>query len=98
MVNFGKITSKRVQVEYTKTDVEGYKVVGEATYNQDGKLTEAFGSIRDSENVPIAYFNSYGEGEYARINLTDCIPAMMEEATTIAQATLADLAVTHPEE
>ena len=95
MIKFGEITSKSVRVEYTKSDVEGYKVTGNAIYNKENKLTEAFGRIITTKETHVANFNIYGEGEYARINLTDCIPSMMVAATEIAQATLADLAATY---
>lgn len=98
MVVFGEITSKSLRVNYTKEDIEGYKVVGNANYNKENKLTDANGDIRDAEDKHIANFNVYGEGEYARVNLTDCLAGMMSEAVEVAEATLADLASNHPEE
>lgn len=98
MVVFGEITSKSLRVNYTKEDIEGYKVVGNANYNKEQKLTDANGDIRDAEDKHIANFNVYGEGEYARVNLTDCLAGMMGEAVDVAEATLADLASSHPEE
>ena len=98
MVTFGEITSKNLRVNYTKEDMEGYKVVGSANYNKENKLTDANGEIRDMEEKRIANFNVYGEGEYARVNLTDCLAGMMSEAVEVAEATLADLAATYPEE
>ena len=98
MVTFGEITSKSLRVNYTKEDMEGYKVVGSANYNKENKLTDANGEIRDVEEKRIANFNVYGEGEYARVNLTDCLAGMMSEAVEVAEATLADLAATYPEE
>ena len=98
MVTFGEITSKNLRVNYTKEDMEGYKVVGSANYNKENKLTDAIGDIRDAEDKHIANFNVYGEGEYARVNLTDCLAGMMSEAVEVAEATLADLAATYPEE
>ena len=98
MVVFGEITSKSLRVNYTKEDIEGYKVVGNANYNKEEKLTDANGDIRDAEDKHIANFNVYGEGEYARVNLTDCLAGMMGEAVEVAEATLADLASSHPKE
>lgn len=98
MIVFGEITSKSLRVNYTKDDMEGYKVVGSANYNKENKLTDANGEIRDMEEKRIANFNVYGEGEYARVNLTDCLAGMMSEAVEVAEATLADLAATYPEE
>lgn len=98
MVRFEEITQKNVRVNYVKDDMEGYKVVGSANYDKENKLTDANGSIRDEEGNYIADFNVYGQGENARINLTNCIPAKMGEAIEVAQATLADLASTYPQE
>lgn len=98
MIVFGEITSKSLRVNYTKDDIEGYKVVGSVNYNKEHKLTDANGDIRDAEDKHIANFNVYGEGEYARVNLTDCLAGMMSEAVEVAEATLADLAATYPEE
>ena len=98
MIVFGEITSKSLRVNYTKDDMEGYKVVGSVNYNKENKLTDANGEIRDMEEKRIANFNVYGEGEYARVNLTDCLAGMMSEAVEVAEATLADLAATYPEE
>lgn len=97
MVTFGEITNKTLSVNYTKEDVAGYKVVGLATYNKDNKLTDASGDIRDAEDKHIANFNTYGEGEFARINLTDCVAGKMAEAAGLAEVTLADLAMQYPE-
>jgi hypothetical protein len=98
MVTYGEITQKNLRVNYTKTDIEGYKVTGSVNYNKENKLTDANGDIRDAEDKHIANFNVYGEGEYARVNLTDCLAGMMSEAVEVAEATLADLAVSYPEE
>ena len=98
MVTFGEITSKTLRVKYTKEDMEGYKVVGNASYNKENRLTDAQGDIRDAEDKHIANFNIYGEGEFTRVNLTDCLAGMMSEAVEVAEATLADLAAQYPEE
>lgn len=98
MVTFGTITHRDIRVNYTKDDMPGYKVVGNANYNKDNKLADANGDIRDAEGKHIANFNIYGEGEDTRVNLTDCIAGMMSEAVTVAEATLADLAGTYPQE
>lgn len=96
MVTFGEITQKNIRVNYTKEDLTGYKVVGSANYNKENKLTDAHGDIRDSEDRHIANFNIYGEGEYTRVNLTDCLAGMMSEAVEVSEATLADLASQYP--
>ena len=98
MVTFGEITQKNLRVNYVKDDMEGYKVVGNANYNKENKLTDAYGDIRNAEDMHIANFNVYGEGENARVNLNDCLAGMMSEAVEVAEATLADLAATYPEE
>lgn len=98
MVTFGEITQKNLRVNYVKEDMEGYKVVGNANYNKENKLTDAYGDIRDLEDMHIANFNVYGEGENARVNLNDCLAGMMGEAVMVAEATLADLAATYPQE
>lgn len=96
MVTFGEITEKTLRANYVKEDMEGYKVVGNATYNKEKKLTNAYGDIRNAEDKHIANFNAYGEGETARISLTDCLAGMMSEAVEVAEATLADLASQYP--
>lgn len=98
MVTFGEITQKNLRVNYVKEDIEGYKVAGNANYNKENKLTDAYGDIRNAEDMHIANFNVYGEGENARVNLNDCLAGMMSEAVEVAEATLADLAATYPEE
>lgn len=98
MVTFGEITQRNTRVNYTKEDMDGYKVVGSANYNKENRLTDASGSIRDAEGKHIANFNIYGQGEDARVNLTECKPELMNEAIAVAQATLADLASQNPEE
>lgn len=98
MVTFREITNKTLSVNYTKADVEGYKVVGNVTYNKENKIVNADGDIRDAEDKRIAFFNTYGEGENARINLTDCMADKMAEAAQVANATLADLAQSYPQE
>lgn len=98
MVRFEEITQRNLRVNYVKDDMEGYKVVGSANYDKENKLTDANGSIAGAENEHIADFNVYGQGENMRINLTNCIPAKMGEAIEVAQATLADLASTYPQE
>lgn len=98
MVTFGEITQKNIRVNYTKEDLTGYKVVGSANYNKENKLTDAHGDIRDAEDRHIANFNIYGEGEFTRVNLTDCLAGMMSEAVEVAEATLADLASDYPKE
>ena len=98
MVTFGEITRRDTRVNYTKDDLAGFKVVGSANYNKENKLTDASGDIRDNEDKHIANFNVYGEGEFARINLTDCLPNRMGEAVEVAEVTLSDLSSTYPQE
>lgn len=98
MVRFEEITSKDVRVPYTKDDIEGIIVKGSVAYDKEEKVTSASGSINEVEGNYIADFNVYGQGENARINLTNCLPAKMGEAIEVAQATLADLAASYPEE
>lgn len=99
MVTFGTITDKTLRVQYTKEDYAGFKVVGNATYNKENALIDAYGDIRDAEtNEHVANFNIYGMGENTRVNLTDCIAGKMNEAVSLAEATLADLASQYPEE
>jgi hypothetical protein len=98
MVRFEEITEKTLRANYVKEDMEGYKVVGNATYNKEKKLTNAYGDIRDAEDKHIANFNAYGEGEAARISLTDCLAGYMSEAVGVAESTLKDLAGAYPQE
>ena len=98
MITFGELTSKAVRVEYTMSGTEGYRVTGNACYDKENKLIDASGSIITKDNVHVANFNIYGEGEFARMNLTDCIPSMLVIATEVAQDTLAGLTSTYPNE
>ena len=97
MVTFKETISKTLVKAFEKMDVEGYKVVGNATYNKDNKLTDANGTIRDAEDKHIADFRAYGYGE-ARFDLTNCAPEYIGKAAEIAQATLADLTANYPQE
>ena len=90
MVQFGDITSKTIRVDYTKMDIEGYKITGSATYNKENQLTEANGSIADEERN-IGSFNIYNIGGDTRINLS-CSAKLTDVVNDIAKATLADLA------
>lgn len=90
MVTFGDITSKTIRVDYTKTDLDGYVVKGNATYNKEHKLTDANGNITDAEGKNIGSFNIYGTAEDMRITL-NCPAKMTDEVNAIAKATLADL-------
>lgn len=98
MVNFTEITSKTVRANYEYDGVEGYMVVGSASYDKDDKIIDADGMIKevDTERI-IANFNTYGVGEDARINLTNCLAGKMGLAVTIAEGTLAELAASYPE-
>lgn len=98
MVTFGTIERRDTRVNYTKDDLSGYVVIGKATYNKENNLTDASGDIRDLEDKHLANFNIYGEGEYTRVNLTDCLAGRMSEAVEVAEATLADLSSSYPTE
>ena len=97
MVKFTEITNKTVRASYTKDDVPGYEVVGSAAQNKEGRLTDANGNIREN-GINISNFNIYGSGPDTRINLTDCLAGRMSDAVRLAEATLADLSTSHPEE
>ena len=99
MVTFTEITNKTVQVNYEKVDIEGYVVRGSTTYDKNNKVISADGEIKAVDtNKHIANYNTYGTGADARINLTNCIADKMAVAVTIAEETLADLAISYPEE
>lgn len=99
MVTFTEITSKSVRATYEKTDIEGYKIFGSVSYDKESKITDADGEIREvATQKLLTNFNTYGTGDDARINLTNCLAGKMSEAVAIAEATLADLAATYPEE
>lgn len=98
MVTITEITSKTIQVNYKKEDIEGYAIAGSATYDKNDAVVNADGAIVEvATNLHVANFNTYGTGEDARINLTNCLAGMMGEAVEIAETTLADLAKTRPE-
>ena len=96
MVTFGEITTKNLRVNYTKDDIEGYIVSGSVAYNKDNVLIDANGNIKNAEGTNIGNFTIYGER--SRINLNDCLTEFMVDAIAIAEATLADLASSYPEE
>lgn len=99
MVTFTEITDKTVQASYEKVDIEGYNVAGSVTYDKANQVVNANGEIKEvATNKFVANFNTYGTGEDARINLTNCLAGMMGAAVTIAETTLADLAKNYPEE
>ena len=97
MVKFKEIISKTLVIAFDKDDIEGYKVVGNATYNKDNKLTDANGTIRDIEDKRIADFRAYGNVE-AKFDLTSCAPENLGVTAKIAQETLADLTANYPQE
>ena len=98
MVTITEITSKSVQVKYEKADLEDYVVKGTATYDKDNNVVNADGAIVEVvTNRHVANYNTYGTGEDARINLTNCIADMMLDAVRVAEATLLDLSKTKPE-
>ena len=86
MVTFGDI-----HVNYTKTDLDGFVVKGNASYNKENKLLDANGNITDVDVKNIGSFNIYGNEEDMRITLNG--PAKLtDEVNAVAKATLADLA------
>ena len=97
MVTFKETISKTLVIAFEKMDIEGYKVIGNATYNKDNKLTDANGTIRDAEDKHIADFRAYGYGE-AKFDLTSCAPENLGKAAEIARETLADLTANYPQE
>lgn len=97
MVTFGTITDKTVRAAFSKTDIEGFVVNGNAAYNKENKLTDAYGTISKDDNSQVCNFNVYGAGDNMRVNLSDCPADLMTTAVEIAQAALADLAGTYPE-
>ena len=97
MVTFNETISRTLVKAFEKNDIEGYKVMGNATYNKDNKLTDANASINDMEGKRIADFRAYGYGE-ARFDLTNCNPEYIAQAAEIAQVTLADLTANYPQE
>ena len=97
MIEFGAITSKTIRVPYT-TEVNGYKVSGQVTYNKENKMTDAFGNIRGNNDNGVCSFNTYSSGEDMRVNINDCTPAMMSEVSEVVREVLAALSNTHPVE
>jgi hypothetical protein len=91
MVKFGEITSKTIRVDYTKTDLDGYIIKGNATYNKENKLTDANGNIENADKKNFGSFNIYGSGEDMRITL-NASADKTDEVNEAAKATLADLA------
>ena len=99
MIKYKEIISKTLRASYEKVDIEDYKVVGSVAYNINNRIIDANGDIRDADtNAHIANFNVYSEGETVRMNLTDCITGKMMDAVTVAEATLADLSQSYPQE
>lgn len=98
MVQFEEITQRDTRVNFSKNDMEGYKVAGNAMYNKEDQLVNANGEIRDMNDAYIARFTIYGEGVNARISITDSLSEMLSEAAWVAQATLSDLNSTYPNE
>lgn len=98
MIKFGTITNKTLSVNFTKESAEGYKVAGNATYDKDNRPNSVTGTITDADGRQVACFHTYGEGEYARVNLTDCMTDRMAEAAAVANETLEDLAKGYQED
>lgn len=97
MVTFKETISRSLVKAFEKNDIEGYVVVGNATYNKDNKLTDANANIRDEAGKHIADFRASGNGE-GRFDLTNCNPEYIGKAAEIAEATLADLSANYPQE
>lgn len=96
MVQLEEIIQRDTRVNFSKNDMEGYKVAGNAMYNKEDQLVNANGEIRDMNDAYIARFTIYGEGVNARISLSDSLPEMLSEAVWVAQTTLSDLNAIHP--
>ena len=96
MVHLEEIIQRDTRVNFSKNDMEGYKVAGNAMYNKEDQLVNANGEIRDMNDAYIARFTIYGEGVNARISLSDSLPEMLSEAVWVAQTTLSDLNAIHP--
>ena len=96
MVQLEEIIQRDTRVNFSKNDMEGYKVAGNAMYNKEDQLVNANGEIRDMNDGYIARFTIYGEGVNARISLSDSLPEMLSEAVWVAQTTLSDLNAIHP--
>lgn len=82
MVTFGEITQRNTRVNYTKEDMDGYKVVGSANYNKENRLTDASGSIRDAENLSVAnlmYQYTISNSGYATF---DVVPLLVKDLST----------------
>ena len=92
MVQFGEIVSKNLRVSYTGTEAD-YKVVGNASYDKNNKMIDAYGEMSDAEGVVIARFSAYGSTEQGdmRTNLNDVVAGRMTAAVMVTEAVLAEL-------
>ena len=98
MVRFGEILTKDVRVPYTKDDIEGVVATGVVAYNKEKKVTNMTGDIRDLKDNLIARFELAGQVDNLKVRMYECDPKKMVEAMEIAQATIADLAASYPQE
>lgn len=92
MVQFGEIVSKNLRVNYTGAEAD-YKVVGNASYDKENKMLDAYGEITDADGVVIARFSAYGATEHGemRTNLNDVVAGRMTAAVMVTEAMLAEL-------
>ena len=97
MITFGTITRRNTQVNFTIEAIDGYKVVGSATYNKENKLIDASGTISTPDGSMIGSFSIYGEVGDMRVNLNDCIADKMNDVVDVAKETLTSLADTYPQ-
>ena len=91
MVNFGQIEKKDVKIPFDKDDIEGYIVTGVAGYDKEDKLTYGRGEIRETDGVRVASFNLSNIRGELRLSIGNCIADRMNDAVSVAEATIADL-------
>lgn len=98
MVQFNEIVSKTLRASYTRDD-GGYKVVGNASYDKNNKMIDAYGEIADDEGLLVARFSAYGADEKGgmRTNLNDVDSSRMTAAVMVVEATLAELSLGYTE-
>ena len=93
MVTFGEIERKDIRIPFKKDDIEGYIVTGVANFDKDNKLTHGRGDIRSTDGTRIASFTVNDVRNESRISLGSCLAERMNDAVSVAEATLADLAL-----
>ncbi len=93
MVKFGQIEKKDVKIPFKKDDIEGYVITGVAGYDKEDKLTYGRGEISDASGVRIASFMLNNVRDGARVSISNCLADRMNDAVSVAEATIADLAL-----